>query len=72
MEQIKPYLPYLLTLLGSLGTIVVSLLRVLYSEALLKRVTVLLLSRIARKTKNRLDNAVVLQLKKAWGLEDVK
>ena len=63
--------PFLLTFGSAVGTILLSLLSGLFSEVFLKRALFLLLGKWFRKTKNKTDDELLAEAKKASHMEDI-
>jgi hypothetical protein len=51
---------------GALGKVLLSLATSLLTEVVIKKVTILLLEKIAAKTENELDNQLLAIAKEAW------
>ena len=58
----------LLTILKTIGSLLVTLLTSLLTEKFLKKAIVSVLEAIAGKTANTLDNQLVAAAREAWGL----
>jgi hypothetical protein len=58
----------LLTMLRTLGSLLVTMLTNLLTEKFLKKAIVAVLESVASKTTNTLDNQLVAAAREAWGL----
>jgi hypothetical protein len=68
LDLSNPIVTHCLTIGGTLGTVLVSLLSALASEVFVKRVLYLGLSKIAAKTDNATEKALIQDIGIAWGL----